>query len=71
LIIITNKNFGIIGIQTNNIIILVDNQFLALEKNKLIKTKFFAKPKKKLTPIVLLIFNNYVLTQQGDTIVLY
>jgi hypothetical protein len=46
LIITTKENFGIIGIQTNNIIILVNNQFLALEKNKLIKTKFLVKPKK-------------------------
>jgi hypothetical protein len=63
LIIIIKKNFGIIGIQTNNIIILADNQFLALEKDELIKTKFLAKPKKKLIPIVPLIFNGCILTQ--------
>jgi hypothetical protein len=49
---------------------LADNQFLALKKNKLIKTKFFAKPREKLTPIVPLIFNGCILTQQGNMIVL-
>jgi hypothetical protein len=62
LIIIIKENFRIIRIQTNNTIILVNNQFLVLEKDKLIKTKFFAKPKKKLILIVLLIFNSCILT---------
>jgi hypothetical protein len=68
LIITTKKNFGIVGIQTDDTIILADNQFLALEKDKLIKTKFFTKPREKLTPIVPLIFNGCILTQQSNTI---
>jgi hypothetical protein len=35
------------------------------------KVKFLAKPKKKLTPIVLLIFNSYILTKQDNIIILY
>jgi hypothetical protein len=34
--------------QTNNIIILADERFSALKKNKLINTKFTAKSKKKI-----------------------
>ena len=40
--------FGIISMQTNNIIILKDNQFLAFKKDKLVKANLIAKPKKSL-----------------------
>jgi hypothetical protein len=57
-----------VKIQTDNIIILTDKRFSALEENELINTKFTAKPKKKLTPDSPLIFNGYVLTQNGNMI---
>jgi hypothetical protein len=57
--------------QTNNIIILVDNQFVELEESELEKTKFIAKPKEKITPIVLLLFNKCILSQKDNIISLY
>ena len=54
--------------QTDNIFILILKEFLALENNKLNKTKFFAKLKKALVLENLLIFNRCILTQYKDTI---
>jgi hypothetical protein len=54
--------------QTNNILILVLEEFLVLEDNKLSKAKFLIKPKEVLVPETLLIFNRCVLTQYKDTI---
>src|SRR6266571_5411695 len=48
LIITTKTPFRIINIQTNNTIILGDDQFSALKKDKLVKANFIAKPKEKL-----------------------
>ena len=48
--------------QTDDTIILADNQFAALKKDELIKTKLLAKPKEKLTSDSPLVFNGYVLT---------
>ena len=47
--------------QTNNIFILVLEEFLVLENNKLSKAKFFVKLKEALAPETLLIFNRYIL----------
>jgi hypothetical protein len=69
LIIINKDIFGIINIQTNNTIILVDKRFLAQEKEELKQIKYIAKPKKKLIVINLLLFNNYILLLQGDQII--
>ena len=54
--------------QTNNILILVLEEFLVLEDNKLNKAKFLIKFKEALVPETLLIFNGCVLTQYKDTI---
>ena len=40
--------FGIVSIQTNNIIILREDQFLTLKEDKLAKANLMAKPKEKL-----------------------
>ena len=48
--------------QTNNILILVLEEFSVLKDNKLNKTKFFIKFKEVLAPKTLLIFNGCVLT---------
>ena len=58
----TENSFGIVRMQTNNIIILSNDRFAATEKDELIKTKFLAKPKEKLTSDASLIFNGCVLT---------
>ena len=47
--------------QTDNILILVLEEFLVLEDYKLSKAKFLIKPKKALAPETLLIFNRYIL----------
>jgi len=60
-LIITKEVFGLIGIQTNNTLILVLDEFLVLEDNKLSKAKFLTKPKEALALENPLIFNGYVL----------
>ena len=71
LIITTGTLFGIIGIQTNDTIILGNNKFLALKENELIKANLIAKPKEKLNLIILLLFNKYILSLYKDSIVLH
>ena len=71
LIITTETLFGIIGMQTNNIIILKDNQFLALKEDKLVKVNLMAKLKKKFSLTILLLFNRYILSLNKDSITLY
>jgi len=48
--------------QTNNIIILEDDQFLARKEDKLVKANLIAKPKEKLDLITLLLFNRCILS---------
>jgi endonuclease YncB( thermonuclease family) len=52
--------------QTNDTIILANARFSTLEKNELLNAKFTAKPKEKLTPGSPLIFNKYILIQDGN-----
>jgi hypothetical protein len=66
LIIIIKNGFGVVKMQTNDTIILANERFSTLEKNKLINVKFIAKPKEKLTPDSPLIFNGCVLIQNGN-----
>ena len=56
--------------QTNNIIILGDNQFLALKEDKLVKANLIVKPKEKLNLIILLLFNGCILSLNKDSIAL-
>jgi len=62
--------FGIISMQTNNTIILGDNQFLALKEDKLVKANLIAKPKEKLNLTTLLLFNGCILFLNKDSIAL-
>src|SRR6266568_9570887 len=71
LIITTGTPFRIISIQTNNTIILGDNQFLALKEDKLVKANLMAKLKEKLNLITLLLFNKYILSLNKGSIALY
>src|SRR6266702_8774206 len=71
LIITTGTPFRIVNIQTDNIIILGNNQFLVLKENKLIKVNLIVKPKEKLSLITLLLFNRYILSLNKDSITLY
>jgi hypothetical protein len=67
LITTTKRAFGIVGIQTNNTLILRLKKFDTIEEEKLTKAKFSAKPKELLFLKTLLIFNGCILTQKkGD-----
>jgi hypothetical protein len=63
--------FGIVGMQTDNIIILGDNQFSALKEDELVKVNLIVKLKEKLNLTTLLLFNGYILSLNKDSIALY
>jgi hypothetical protein len=65
LITTTNSAFGVIGIQTNNTIILGDKCFSAREKHELIYANYTTKPKEKLLAVILLLFNSCILSLDG------
>jgi len=60
-LITTKEVFGLVGMQTNNILILALEEFLVLEDDELSKAKFLVKPKEALALENLLIFNGCVL----------
>jgi hypothetical protein len=62
LIILTNSIFRVIGIQTNNTIILGDKRFLIQEKQELAQANYTTKPKEKLIVAIPLLFNSYILS---------
>jgi hypothetical protein len=67
-LITTSKDkFGVVGMQTDDTIILADKQFSTLEEKELV---FLAKPKERLTPETALIFNGCILTKCGDELIL-
>ena len=68
LITTTKEVFGVVRMQTDDILILGSEKFLVLEEDELNKAKLSAKPKEALSPETLLIFNGCVLTQQGDMV---
>ena len=70
LITIIGTLFRIISMQTDNIIILGDNQFLALKEDELVKANFIVKLKEKLKLIILLLFNRCILLLNKDSIAL-
>jgi hypothetical protein len=60
-LITTKEAFSLIGMQTDNTLILVLKEFSVLEDNKFSKTKFLAKFKEAIVLKNLLIFNGCVL----------
>ena len=71
LIITTGTPFGIVGMQTDDTIILGDDQFSALKEDELIKANLMAKPKEKLNSTTPLFFNGCILSLNKDFITLY
>src|SRR6266567_3650754 len=57
----SNKLFSIIGLQTDNILFLINKTFINIEENKLYKAKFIAKEQEKLTTITPLKFNRAII----------
>ena len=70
LITTTGTLFRIVGMQTDNTIILGNDQFLALEEEELAKAKLIAKLKEKLNLTTLLLFNRCILSLNKDSIAL-
>ena len=61
--------FGIVGLQTDDTLILGDQAFLTAEQRELQKAGFTAKPRTELTATTPLEFNGGRLTIEGDEIV--
>ena len=55
----------------DNTIILKNNQFSALKKDKLVKVNLIVKLKEKFSLIILLLFNKYILSLNKNSITLY
>jgi len=71
LITTTGTPFGIISMQTDNTIILGDNQFSALKEDELVKANLMAKPKEKLDLKTSLLFNECILSLNKNSIALH
>src|SRR5271156_3418811 len=71
LITTTGTLFKIVGIQTNDTIILRDNQFLTLKENKLVKVNLMVKLKEKLDLTTLLLFNRCILSLNQNSIAMH
>jgi hypothetical protein len=70
LIITTKAAFSVVGIQTDDTLILGSKEFDTIENDELTKAKFSAKPKELLSLKTPLIFNGCILTQkEGDVAV--
>lgn len=59
--------FGIVGMQTDDTLLLGDKAFEDLEEDELAKAKLSAKPKQKLDVNTPLLFNGCILTIEGET----
>ena len=71
LLITTTKDaFGMVGIQTDDTLILASDEFLQKEDSELTQANLRAKPKTTLTSDEPIIFNRGVLSIEGDTVVL-
>ena len=57
--------FGLVGMQTDDTLILGDDNFIQLERDELTKAGFLAKPLETLSPQHRLIFNGCII-QQDD-----
>jgi hypothetical protein len=70
LLVIIVYAFGLVKMQTDDTLILRDSKFKALKHKELAKANITIKPIKQLSPDMLLIFNGYMLRQEGDSILL-
>ena len=57
LLYINTNRFGIIGLQTDNTLLLIDDTLATAEKTELKKAKFIVKEREKLTLDTLIKFN--------------
>ena len=67
LLIITKKEaFGVVSMQTDNILFLIFKEFTTLKDNELQKAHLTAKLRDKLSTKSNLIFNRYIVTMESD-----
>jgi hypothetical protein len=68
----SNEPFSIVGLQTNDTLLLADETFVEAEQNELHKAKFMAKEHEQLTVDTPLKFNSSLiqLASDGTTITL-
>jgi len=66
----TKDRFVIVGIQTDDILSLLDSRFTKLEQSKLDKAGFSAKPKELLSSTNVLQFNGCILKLIGQDLTL-
>ena len=66
LITATKDMFGLVRMQTDNILLLADDDFATKKEIELTKAKFVAKPKEKLSLDNVLLFNSCILSQEGQ-----
>jgi hypothetical protein len=66
----TKEAFGMVGMQTDDTLIVGSRKFSILEDEELSKAKLRAKPKEPLTSEAPLIFNGGVLSMEGESVVL-
>jgi len=61
-----NGHFGIVGLQTDDTLILANEVFAAAEEEELQKAKFIAKPREELLPNSPLKFNGGTISLMED-----
>ena len=67
LITMKEEAFGVVSMQTDNILFLASKEFAALEDSKLQKAYLIAKLRDELSTASNLIFNRYVITIESDS----
>ncbi|EED11915.1 hypothetical protein TSTA_110940 [Talaromyces stipitatus ATCC 10500] len=65
-----SQGFGIVGMQTDDTLILADNTFANREENKIKRANILCKPREKLTPSNPLKFNGGLITEDAQGITL-
>jgi hypothetical protein len=65
-------HFGVIDIQTDDTLILADDEFVALEEKKLVRAHLTSKNREKLNLIISIKFNDglIILSNDGNTLLL-
>lgn len=66
----TTSQFGIVGLQTDDTLMLCDDDFVAKEEVQLQEAKLLAKPIEQLTKETPLLFNGCRLVEDGDNLYL-
>ncbi len=60
------KNFGIVRLQTDDTLILADDEFAALEENELARARLTFKKREKLNLIISIKFNDELIILADD-----